>query len=160
MEMTNDDAMRGLYLCFRVSNGEYGIEISYVTEIIEYQDITHVPNTHNYVTGIINMRGTIVPVIDMCSRFNQGSVEITDRTCIVVLTMDDVDLGLIVDEVQEVLTINDSKIQPPPKSSASTGYSNEFIKAIGTPEPDKDGNISIKQLLDINKIFEVDEALQ
>jgi purine-binding chemotaxis protein CheW len=149
MEMTNEDAMKGKFLCFRVSTEDYGIEISYVTEIIEILDITPVPNTNSYVKGIINLRGTIVPVIDMRSRFNQGEIEFTDRICIVVLSMDDVDIGLIVDEVQEVMPIEDDEIQTP--TSAKEDVASGFIKAIGYPQQ------MIKQLLDINKIFEVDE---
>jgi purine-binding chemotaxis protein CheW len=151
MEMTTEDSMRGKFLCFRVYDGDYGIEISYVTEIIKIQDITPVPNTHDYVKGIINMRGTIVPVIDMRSRFGQGEIEFTDRTCIIVLSMDDIDMGLIVDEVQEVMEIEADLIQPPPSGVFTDIGSSSFIRAIGYP------NNAVKQLLDINKIFEIDE---
>lgn len=150
--LTTEDVMRGKYLTFQVHEGEYGIEINYITEIIGVQDITPVPHTHHYVKGIINLRGTIVPVIDMRLRFGHEEIEYTDRTCIIVLSMDDINIGLIVDEVQEVADIDDEKIQDPPKTTAG-GVENFFIKAIGM------SGDSIKQLLDINRVFEVEEVM-
>ena len=145
--LTEGDGMEDKYLTFLVQDGEYGIEIQFVTEIIGVQDITPVPHTHHYVKGIINLRGTIVPVIDMRLRFSQEEAEYTDRTCIIVLSMEDMSIGLIVDEVVEVLDIDDEHIQPPP--SGNSGRQNHFIKAIGTARG------SVKQLLDIDRVFEV-----
>jgi purine-binding chemotaxis protein CheW len=136
--------------CVFGSNGDYGIEINYVTEIIEVQDITPVPNTRAYVKGITNLRGTIVPVIDMRLRFGYEEIEYTDRTCIIVLSMDGSDIGIIVDEVQEVLAIEEENIQPPPKIGGDA-VSKTFIKAIGISGEE------VRQLIDINRIFEVDE---
>ena len=147
MDLTNEDIMRGKYLTFQVQDGEYGIEISYVTEIIGVQDITSVPHTHRYVKGIINLRGTIVPVIDMRLRFGLEAVPYSDRTCIIVLSMDDVNVGMIVEAVQAVSGIDTENIQPPPKVSG--GSRNEFIKSIGLDGED------IKQLLDVGKVFEM-----
>ena len=153
LDLTSEDVMKGKYLTFKVEDGDYGIEISYITEIIGVQDITSVPNTHGYVKGIINLRGTIVPIIDMRLRFGMQEIEYTDRTCIIVLSMDNMSIGLIVDEVQEVSDISDSNMQPPPHNSASNIADSKFVKAIGTVET------GIKQLLDINKVFEVEESL-
>lgn len=149
LTLTAEDEMRGKYLTFRVREGEYGIEISYISEIIGVQESTRVPNTYNYVKGIINLRGTIVPIIDMRLRFGFEEREYTDRTCIIVLSMDDVSIGLIVDEVQDVANIDEDSIQPPPKSHGGV-EERKFIKAIGM------FGGSVKQLLDINIIFEVD----
>lgn len=152
INLTNDDVMRGKYLTFRVGEGDYGIEISYVTEIIAMQEITPVPHTRSYVKGIINLRGTIVPVIDMSLRFAHPEIEYTDRTCIIVLSMDEMSIGLIVDEVQEVADIGDENTQPPPKISGD-GIKNFFIKAIGSFDE------NVIQLLDINVVFESDEVV-
>jgi purine-binding chemotaxis protein CheW len=149
-DIMTEDSMRGKYMCFAVKDGDYGIEISYVTEIIEVQDITHLPNTHEYIKGITNLRGTIVPVIDMRLRFGYEEIAYTDRTCIIVLSMDGADIGIIVDEVQEVLEIDDSCIQPPPRIG-SDSISRSFIKVIGI-SGDK-----VMQIVDINRVFEVDD---
>lgn len=150
MELTKEDAMRGKYMCFKIYEGEFAIEISYVTEIIEVQDITSVPNTEPYLKGITNLRGTIVPVIDMRLRFGYEEIEYTSRTCIIVLNMDGSDhIGIIVDEVQEVIEIDEGSIQPPPvtKEESAKGA---FVKALGLAG---DG---VKQIIDINNIFEVE----
>lgn len=151
MGLTNEDEMRGKYLTFRVHDGEYGIEISYISEIVGVQEITPVPNSYHYVKGIINLRGTVVPIIDMRLRFGLPEIDYTDRTCIVVLTMEEMNIGLIVDDVQEVTYIDDESIQPPPKMSMED-IRNFFVKAIGM------AGGSVKQFLDVNRVFEVEES--
>lgn len=141
-----EDIMNGKFLAFCVESRDYGIEIRYVTEIVKVQDITPVPNTHDYLKGIINLRGSIVPVIDMRLRFALPEKEYGERTCIVVLSYDEMTIGLIVDEVQEVIIIDSENIQPPPQITGNN-ISNYFIRAIG-----QHGD-SVKQLLDIEKVF-------
>ncbi|MCL2046283.1 MAG: chemotaxis protein CheW, partial [Oscillospiraceae bacterium] len=115
LDLEFEDVMLGKYLTFLVGDGGYGIEISYVVEIISVQEITLVPHTHPYVKGIINLRGTVIPVIDMAMRFGQGEVEYSDKTCIIVLSMDDMSVGILVDGVQDVTSIDDENVQDPPK---------------------------------------------
>lgn len=151
LDLTAEDGMRGKYLTFRVDDGDYGVDISYVTEIIEMQAITPVPHTPEFVKGITNLRGTITPVIDMRLRFGHQEMEYTDRTCIIVLTMDDMSIGMIVDEVQEVADIEDDGMQPPPKATGVDRATSFFVRAIGTFEGD------VKQILDIDRVFGVGE---
>ena len=141
--------MEGKYLTFLVGDVGYGIEISYVVEIISVQDITLVPHTHAYVKGIINLRGTVVPVIDMGMRFGGEQVIYTDQTCIIVLSMDDMSVGILVDGVQDVTDIEDSNIQDPPTTTGNA-VKNHFIKAVGISAGD------VKQLIDVYTVFEVD----
>ena len=147
-----EDVMQGKYLTFLVGDVGYGIEISYVVEIISVQEITLVPHTHAYVKGIINLRGTVVPVIDMGMRFGQGEIEYTDKTCIIVLSMDDMSVGILVDGVQDVSNIEDENIQDPPTTTGSAVKSN-FIKAVGVSQGE------VKQLIDVDTVFEVDHEL-
>jgi len=144
---TAEDVMEGKYLTFLVKDVGYGIEISYVVEIISVQDITLVPHTHAYVKGIINLRGTVVPVIDMGMRFGDSEVEYTEQTCIIVLSMDDMSVGILVDGVQDVTDIEDSNIQDPPKTTGNS-IKNHFIKAVGISNGD------VKQLIDVYTVFE------
>ena len=144
-----EDVMRGKYLTFLVENVGYGIEISYVVEIISVQDITLVPHTHAYVKGIINLRGTVVPVIDMGMRFGGAEVVYTEQTCIIVLSMDDMSVGILVDGVQDVTDIDDANIQDPPTTTGNA-IKNHFIKAVGVSQGD------VKQLIDVYKVFEMD----
>ena len=148
IDLVIEDVMRGKYLTFLVGEVAYGIEISYVVEIISVQDITLVPHTHAYVKGITNLRGTVVPVIDMGLRFGQGEVVYTDKTCIIVLSMDEMSVGILVDGVQDVTDIDDENIQEPPKTTGNS-LKNYFIKAVGVSDDE------VKQLIDVYRVFEV-----
>ena len=149
IDLVIEDVMRGKYLTFLVGDIGYGIEISYVVEIISVQEITLVPHTHLYVKGIINLRGTVIPVIDMAMRFGQGEVQYTEKTCIIVLTLDDMSIGILVDGVQDVSDIDDEDIQDPPKITGNS-MKNYFIKAVGVSGGE------VKQLIDVYKVFEVE----
>jgi len=151
VNVTAEDVMQGKYLTFLVEDVGYGIEISYVVEIISVQDITLVPHTHAYVKGIINLRGTVVPVIDMGMRFGGAEVVYTEQTCIIVLSMDDMSVGILVDGVQDVTEIEDGDIQDPPKTTGNA-VKNNFIKAVGISAGE------VKQLIDVYKVFEMDSV--
>ena len=148
IDLVIEDVMRGKYLTFLVGDAGYGIEISYVVEIISVQEITLVPHTHIYVKGIINLRGTVIPVIDMRMRFGQGEVEYTEKTCIIVLSLDEMSVGILVDGVQDVSDIEDENIQDPPKITGNV-MKNFFIKAVGVAGGE------VIQLVDVYKVFEV-----
>ena len=143
-----DDTMHGKFLTFQVKDEIYGIEIQYVTEIIGIQAITTVPHLPAYMKGILNLRGTIIPVMDIRLRFNYEPREYDDRTCIVVIQLEGTTIGLIVDSVQEVVDIPDENTVLPPK--AGYGAGNEYIKGIG-----KVGD-SVRLLLDGYKVFAQD----
>ena len=146
---TAEDTQKGKFLTFSVGRESYGIEIKFVTEIIGIQDITEVPELPNYVRGIINLRGKIIPVIDVRLRFKKELKKYNDRTCIVVIDIKETYVGLIVDNVAEVIKIDDSNIVPPP--DIKTGFHNRYVRAIG-----KVGN-EIKLLLDCDKLLNDDE---
>jgi len=145
-----EDTQKGKFLTFSLGAEVYGIEIKFVTEIIGLQAITAVPDLPTYVKGIINLRGKIIPVIDVRLRFKKPSVDYDDRTCIVVVDIKDVAVGLIVDTVAEVLTISEEDIVPPPQLNNS-GYHQRFTKAIG-----KVGN-DVKLILDGDRLLSDDE---
>ena len=151
MNVSAEDVMKGKYLTFLVGDVGYGIEISYVVEIISVCDITLVPHTHAYVKGIINLRGTVVPVIDMGMRFGGAEVVYTEQTCIIVLSLDDMSVGILVDGVQDVTDIDDANIQDPPTTTGNA-VKNHFIKAVGVSQGD------VKQLIDVYKVFEMEEV--
>lgn len=144
-----EDTLKGKYLTFSLGKEDYGIEISYVTEIIGIQAITNVPELPDYVKGIINLRGKIIPVIDVRLRFKKSSVNYNDRTCIIVINIIESSLGLIVDTVSEVLSICDKDIVPP--SDEKSGFHSRFIKGIGKVEN------SVKLLLDCEKLLSNNE---
>jgi len=148
---TTEDVMEGKFLTFLVGDVGYGIEISYVVEIISVQDITLVPHTHAYVKGIINLRGTVVPVIDMGMRFGGSELVYTEQTCIIVLSMDEMSVGILVDGVQDVTDIDDENIQDPPTTTGNA-IKNHFIKAVGVSGGE------VKQLIDVYTVFEYNNS--
>ncbi len=145
-----EDTQHGRFLTFNLGEEVYGIEIEYVTEIIGLQQITKIPEVADYIKGIINLRGKIIPVIDMRLKFNKEPIEYDDRTCIVVVDTQEVIVGLIVDKVAEVMTIDDENIAPPP--SYKSGIRNRYIRGIG-----KIGD-EVKLLLDCKKLFDDNET--
>lgn len=152
-----EDTQKGRFLTFYLGQECYGIEIRYVTEIIGIQAITEIPELPEYVKGIINLRGKIIPLVDVRLRFKKEPREYNDRTCVIVVEIKDISLGLIVDSVAEVLTIPEQDIVEPPHLNKS--FNNRYIKNIG-----KVGN-DVKLLLDCEKLLtegeleEISEAI-
>lgn len=149
MDETAEDTQKSKFLTFRIGKEDYGFEIKYVTEIIGIQEITEVPELPVYVKGIINLRGKIIPVMDVRLRFKKESREYNDRTCIIVIDIHDISIGLIVDHVAEVVVIDPENIVPPP--AVKTGFHNRYIKGIG-----KVGS-EVKLLLDCDKLLNDEE---
>jgi purine-binding chemotaxis protein CheW len=135
-------ALGGKYLTFNLASEEYGVEILKVREIIGIMDITSMPQTPAYVKGVINLRGKVIPVIDLRLKFGMEPAEYTEQTCIVVVDVGAL-VGVIVDTVQEVLDIDDDQIDPPPPLGAAVDTS--FVLGMGKVKDD------VKILLDIDK---------
>src|SRR6056297_1843476 len=119
----------GKYLTFALGPEEYGLEILTVREIIGYMDITAVPQTPHYVKGVINLRGQVIPVIELRAKFGMETAEVTDQTCIIVVEIDQGDrtfsTGIVVDRVQEVLDIEGGNIEAAPQFGGAVDT--EFI---------------------------------
>jgi len=140
----DEDTQKGKYLTFTVGREDYGIEICHVTEIIGIQKITDVPDLPGYIKGVINLRGKVIPVMDVRLRFRMPEREYDDRTCIVVVNMGGTAVGLVVDTVREVADIPESQIELPPEVSQSS--SQRYIRGLG-----KIGD-EVKILLDVERL--------
>ncbi len=127
-EMLDANIISEKYLSFLIDKQFYAYHISDVREIIEMQEITPVPEFPDYAKGIINLRGNLIPIIDVRLRFCKNEAEYNDRTCIIILNLD-IDVGFIVDTVDEVLDIRKEDISPVPKLSDSG--SRRFIEGVG-----------------------------
>jgi len=145
--------LAGKYLTFKLAAEEYGLEILKVQEIIQMQPITRVPRTPSFVRGVINLRGKVIPVIDLRLKFGIESTQDTERTCIIVVQIHHEDsvlvMGIIIDEVREVLDIPAQSIEEAP--SIGSQVDTEFIMGMG-----KIGS-AVKILLDIDKVLSVKE---
>lgn len=141
----SEETSTGEYFIFSVNSLEYGVGIEYVKEIISYQIATPVPNAYPYLKGIINIRGTIVPVIDMRLKFGMEEGQYDERSCIVVLTVNGLQLGVIVDEVTEVAAILPENLIPTPQSASELQI--RFVDHLA-----RVGNTT-KQLLNIDAVL-------
>ena len=147
----NEDTLKGKFLTFQLAEVGYGIEIRHVTEIIGIQKITDVPDMPDFIRGVINLRGKVIPVMDVRLRFNLPSRPYDERTCIIVVNLDGKSVGLVVDEVSEVLEIPAEQIEPAPSSSKGK---NRYIQGMG-----KVGE-EVKILLDVSRLLYEDELEQ
>ena len=135
------------YMTFKSGNEYFGLKIQYVNEIIQVQAITSVPETEDYIKGLINLRGKVIPVIDVRLRFKQPPLEYNDRTCIIVINVKSMIVGLIVEKIAEVVEIKDENILPPPSIGRVDKGHNKYVYGIG-----KVGE-SVKLLLDPDKLL-------
>jgi purine-binding chemotaxis protein CheW len=128
-EWEDEDTQKDKYLIFHLAGEDYGLDIAYVTEIIGIQKITEVPDMPEFIRGVINLRGKVIPVMDVRGRFGFEFKEYDERTCIIVVDMTDMAVGLVVDQVQEVLDIPEENIEPPP----STGKNDrsDYVSGMG-----------------------------
>lgn len=139
----------GKYLTFALAHEEYGLEILKVREIIGYMDITAVPQTPSHIRGVINLRGQVIPVVDLRTKFGMETAEVTEQTCIIVVEITQsgrkFNTGIVVDRVQEVLDIAGNDIEEAPQFGGSVDT--DFILGMA-----KIGD-SVKILLDIDRVL-------
>lgn len=125
----DEDSQKDKFLTFRIGAEGYGMDIRHVTEIIGIQKITRIPDMPDYVVGVINLRGTVVPIVNVRRRFGLPLKDYDTRTCIIVVNLNETSVGLIVDEISEVVTITEDFLDPPPR--VSRGANNRFIQNLG-----------------------------
>jgi len=145
LEEADEDTQEGKFLTFQLNGEVYGIEIRNVLEIIGIQKVTPLPDLPHYFKGVINLRGKVIPVLDVRLKFGIPPLEYHDRTCIVVARIEDYEVGLIVDRVDEVIDIPQEKIELPPK--ISTNSKSKYLQGMGNLE-DK-----VVILLDVSKFL-------
>lgn len=141
------------YLTFRLDDEIFGIDVGQVREILDFTTITKIPQTPDFMRGVINLRGSVVPVVDMRLKFGMGPTEKTVDTCIVVVEVsldgETTIIGALADAVQEVFELEPSQIEPAPR--IGTRLRTEFLKGMG-----KRDNRFI-MILDIDKVFSLEE---
>jgi purine-binding chemotaxis protein CheW len=141
------------FLTFALAEDIFAIDVVMAKEVLDYAEVTRVPQTPDYMLGVINLRGAVVPVIDMRRKFGMVDIERTRDSCIIVVEIEldgeIITIGALADSVQEVMNMNESQIEPPPR--IGTKLNTEFIYGMG--------NLSDKFviILDINKVFTADE---
>jgi purine-binding chemotaxis protein CheW len=144
------------YLTFQLREEDFALDVSNVREILEFNSVTKVPRTPDYMRGVINLRGSVVPVLDMRLKFGMSITEKTVDTCIIVVEVliegEHTIIGALVDSVQEVFSLEPDQIEPVP--TIGTQLNTEFIKGMGK----KDDRFII--ILDIDKVFSFGDLVQ
>lgn len=155
-EQLEEDSQKGMFMTFQTGREYFGISISYVNEIIAMQPIAAIPEVEDYIKGLINLRGKIIPVIDVRLRFKMEPIEYTDRTCIIVIDVKSTIVGLIVEKIAEVNTIPDDDIVPPPSLGHRDTEQSKYVYGLA-----RTGD-TVKLLIDPEKLIkeEVLETLE
>jgi len=152
---TKDLLETSQYLAFNLEKEVFAFDISKVREVLEFTTVTKVPQTPEMMKGVINLRGSVVPVIDMRIKFGMGETEKTVNTVIIIIEIDldgtSTLIGAMVDSVQEVMDLDSDHIEPPPK--IGTKLNTDFIKGMGKV------NHQFVMILDIAKVFSTDEMI-
>ncbi|MGL5435400.1 MAG: chemotaxis protein CheW [Lachnospiraceae bacterium] len=137
------------YLTFKLDES-YALHMSCIVEIMEYKTVTVVPETPAYIAGVINIRGVVLPVIDMRARFRLPEASERSRRCIIIINFNDKKMGLIVDHVTDLIEISPEKVSPPPQ--AGTYYSHVFIKGIGILDSGMTLIVDTDKLVNLNEL--------
>ena len=147
----NQDTQKDKYLTFHIATEEYAIEIRHVTEIIGMLNITEVPQTPSYIKGVINLRGKVIPVMDIRLRFDMAARGYDERTCVIVVNFEGNTVGLVVDTVSEVMDIPAENVESANHFAGSEGQN--FISGMGKTEE------TIKMIIDVNALLFRDNDL-
>ena len=151
MEQNTTQSRRERYLTFFLGEEQYGIAIDRIKEIIAIMKVTNVPKTPEYMRGVINLRGSIIPVVDTRLRFGMETKEKDMQTAIVIVEVDKVNIGFIVDRVEEVASIDSAALSEPPKFG--NNIDTDFICSMAQM------NDNVVMILDVLKLFEADELI-
>jgi len=147
----DEDTQKDKYLTFHLAGEDYGLDITFVTEIIGIQKITEVPDMPVFVKGVINLRGKVIPVMDVRLRFHLPERDYDERTCIVVVDINDTAVGLVVDQVNEVADIPEKDVEPPPRTTKGT--TSRYLKGMGKVDEE------VRILLNVDRLL-YDEELE
>ncbi|XPV75754.1 MAG: chemotaxis protein CheW [Desulfovibrio sp.] len=144
----DEDTQKDKFLTFQLGKEDYGIEIKHVTEIVGIQKITDVPDMPDFIRGVINLRGQVIPVMDVRLRFRMDARDYDGRTCVVVVNIKGTAIGLVVDTVNEVADITPDQISPAPQVNTDRS---RYILGMGKI------NGEVKILLDVDKLIYKDD---
>ena len=160
--MTEQKEESNSYLTFKIGEEEFGAHVTQILNILEMTKITEVPKTPDYMKGVINLRGTVLPIIDTRIKFGLPETEYTNNTCIVVMDLDlngeTVHIGAIVDEVLSVIEIEQDQIEPPP--SLGNQYKSEFIFGMAKVQEEFVMLLDMQKVLDSDEMAEITQATQ
>jgi purine-binding chemotaxis protein CheW len=149
-------------LTFLLDKEIYGTDISQIQEVLEYRKVTPVPRTPDFMLGVINLRGNVVPIVDLCCQFDMNIIDTTVDTCIVIVDVmvdgENTQMGILVDAVREVITLGEGQISPPPRigSRIDTG----FISGMGKRDEEFIVILNLPRVLSKNQLENIIDMVQ
>ncbi|MCW7469606.1 chemotaxis protein CheW [Leptospira kanakyensis] len=152
-----EDTIENRFLIFSLADRSYGIEIKNITEIVGMQTITEIPDMPSFIKGVINLRGKVIALIDVRDRFRMANISYDEKTCIIILNIQNQLIGLIVDTVKEVIRINTQNIEEAPKFGESEN--NRFVQSIAKINEDVKVLLNIENLLKDEDKHTLDQTL-
>ena len=148
------------FLTFELNSEPYGVDILHIREIIDYKNITQVPMMPQFIAGVINLRGSVVPIVDLALRFSLSPSERTKKSSIVIIEVEhegqNMDIGITVDEVNEVLDISANEIEPTP--SFGTQIRTDFIRGMGKVKKELLTLLAVEHILSIDELSLINSA--
>jgi purine-binding chemotaxis protein CheW len=156
----DEDTLADKYLSFKLGMESYGIDIKNILEIVELQKIIEIPDMPDYIKGVMNLRGKVIPVMDLRKRFSLEDRIYDDRNCIIIVKISNVSVGMIVDNVDEVLEIPQENIEPPPRFKSKSGENKKFINGLGKVGEDVKILLNVEKILYEKEIEELSEILE
>ncbi|QET05739.1 MULTISPECIES: chemotaxis protein CheW [Cupriavidus] len=153
---TKADGAGEEFLAFRLGREEYGIDILKVQEIRGYESVTQIANAPAYLKGVINLRGTIVPIIDLRIKFRQEKISYDQYTVVIIVDLNRRTTGIVVDGVSDVLTLSQSQIKPTPQLSG--GMETDYIRGLGSVENRMLILADIEKLMGVEELAAIDAA--
>ncbi len=145
----SENSQKDLFLTFHVNGENYGLEVAHIIEITGIQRITSVPDLPDYLKGVVNMRGLVIPVMDVRLRFGMSERASDERTCMIFVRFENITVGLLVDRVNDVKEIPAGKIEPPPRTGAKEAC---YIKGLGKSESAVNILLDTKELLTFGRM--------
>lgn len=145
------------FLTFSVENNEYGVDIMKVMEIRGWSETTRIPNSPDHMRGVINLRGIVVPIFDLRTRFNQGKTEAHEKNVVIVISVGERTIGILVDAVSDIITVTENEVKPAP-SSADTGIDDNYVSGLISANEKMIILLDVEYLFDKEVLNEAEEA--
>ena len=157
IEVTETSGETQQFLTFTVNQGEYGVDIMRVREIRGWSETTRIPNSPGYMRGVINLRGSVIPIFDLRTRFDQGTTEVTEKNVVIVIAVGDRIIGILVDAVSDILTVEKDEVKDAP-SNTETGIDDQYVNGLISVQEKMVIILDVEHLFDTSLLEEAEKA--
>ncbi len=157
-DASEQDGETQQFLTFTVANNEYGVDIMSVREIKGWEETTRIPNSPEFMRGVINLRGVVIPIFDLRTRFSMGVTDAHPKNVVIILAVGDRTIGILADAVSDILTVNSEEIKPAPSSSTEVGVDKAYISGLISRDEAMVVLLDVEHLFSEETLAEADSA--